>query len=569
MSETLTSEQQQVVEADSDFLLLACPGSGKTRSAAARIAALDAKGLRVAACSYTNVGADRIASMLAADHDFFFSPRHFNGTLHGLLLTYVVYPFAHLLGAGKAVRIRFGEWPSFGYKNDNKRRIHLDEFRRAPDGSLIFARPARWVGKQVAQVCSEVEETVAARKEGLFTKQGLISSDDAMWVALQILRENEAVARAVAGRFDELLIDEAQDTSELQLACLEAILETGDLSSLVMVGDLEQSIYAYQGASAEGCRELASGSGLATIEFSENHRSSQKLCDVASHFSGRDADNAVGPNRDCQIDPELFLYPVDEPAVAIEHFRERLGVHGLEPKNAAVLARSHSMVAKLGGHQELTKVNPLPRAAGRLAAALAGGMLDRRDVSRAETMIALGAFDQDPTDLDPDLSICLRNAAHRFIGDLPLLEGDLRSWILGAREAYDAAIHSFSMEPRRKASQLMKSSPSHSDFMAADVFSPPASNPTPQTVHALKGEERDAVMVVVNKHHGGDPAKQMQFLEASFTINGISEDEEEERRITYVALTRAERFCLLALPDDAKGRSVADDCKAIGFVSTN
>jgi ATP-dependent exoDNAse (exonuclease V) beta subunit len=58
----------------------------------------------------------------------------------------------------------------------------------------------------------------------------------------------------------------------------------------------------------------------------------------------------------------------------------------------------------------------------------------------------------------------------------------------------------------------------------------------------------------------------MQFLEVSLAGKDIAEEEEEERRINYVALTRAERFCLLALPDDPRGRALAQKCESIGLV---
>ena len=562
----LTEKQREVVAAEGDFLMLACPGSGKTRTAAARIARLDEEGHRVAACSYTNVGADRIASMLVCDHGRFFGPRSYNGTLHGLLLRYVVYPFAHLAGAEKAVRLWHGEWPQFGFEGDWRYPLALDQFRVSPDGKLVFASPERWVDNNAVEILAKVEKSITARKRGLFRKQGILSTDDAMWIALRILREQPLVTAALAGRFDELLIDEAQDTSDLQLACLHEIRASGWLRSLAMIGDLEQSIYAYQGASAEACRKLADDSGLQKIHLSQNHRSSQKLCDVASHFCGRVPDQAVGPHRDCPIDPELFIYPADDPARAMDHFRERLTAHGIATDGADVLARSHKMIGRLGGHADLVKVGPTPKAVGELAAALAGGTLGRHHISKAEALISHGAFDKHPTEINPELRERLRSAAHRLIGDLPPLEGHLQAWILAARPAYQVALARMAEEPNHKAGPMMKSPASYTEFEAADVFAPPPSDLVPRTVHSLKGEDREAVMVVVKKHHGGDRAKQMQFFEATFGADGISEDEEEERRITYVALTRAERFCLLALPDDAKGQSVAASCKEIGFV---
>lgn len=504
--------------------------------------------------------------MLGADHRHLFGPRSFNGTLHGFLLGYVVYPFAHLIGAGKAPRLWLGQWPDFGYSADQRLRLSLDQFRIGPDGGLIFSAPPRWAIHKADEVLAAERKRVVRGKRGLFRNQGVLSADDAMWAALRILREVPAVAAALAGRFEEVLIDEAQDTSDLQLACLEQIHGSGRLDSLVMVGDLEQSIYSYQGADARACRKLAEDSDLEELQLNENHRSSQKLCDVASHFCGRGADKAVGPNRDCEIDPELFLYPADQPALAIDHFRQRLAAHGIEPRDACVLARSHRMIARLGGHDELVKPGPAVVALGGLAATLAAGALDRWDVARAEALIAHGAFHQDPTSLEPETQTRLRSAARSLIGELPPLEGDLRTWVISARPIYGAALNRVTDTPRHQPGPMLKAPKKFADFAVSDIFARPLPDLAPRTVHSLKGEERQAVMVVVKKHHGADRAKQMQFFENSLGDQGASEEEDEERRINYVALTRAERFCLLAFPDEDRGHAVARKCEELGFV---
>ena len=108
--------------------------------------------------------------------------------------------------------------------------------------------------------------------------------DDAMYWSLLVLRRFPAVAAAVAGRFDELLVDEAQDTSELQLACLVELCTTDRLRSLVLVGDLEQSIYSFQGATPQELADVVRHRNLTPMSLVENHRSSQHLCDAAVHF---------------------------------------------------------------------------------------------------------------------------------------------------------------------------------------------------------------------------------------------------------------------------------------------
>jgi superfamily I DNA/RNA helicase len=75
------------------------------------------------------------------------------------------------------------------------------------------------------------------------------------------------------------------------------------------------------------------------------------------------------------------------------------------------------------------------------------------------------------------------------------------------------------------------------------------------------------VMVVLKKHHGNDRSDQLQLIHSVLDGEESSDVDEEERRIVYVALTRAERFCLLALPDDPKGRALAARCESIGFIA--
>jgi DNA helicase-2/ATP-dependent DNA helicase PcrA len=566
MAVDLTPAQEEIVAAEPDFLLLACPGSGKTRAAAARIARLQREGTRVGVCSYTNVGADRIASTLAADHNVYLEPRHFNGTLHKLLLRYVVYPFAYLLGAEAPVRMWHGKWPTVKFQGDPKRQVSLDAFRRDPDGNLVLASPPRWVGADVDEVVATLATQVTARKRGIFRAYGATTPDDAMWIALEILRSHSAVAEAVAGRFQELLIDEAQDTSQLQLACVKELRESGRLESLVMVGDLEQSIYEYQGSSAEACRKFATDRGLRTIELQENHRSSQKLCNVAAHFCERQPDDAVGPHKDCPIDPEVVLYPSTDPAQAMMIFRERLEAHGIAATHAAVLARSGAMVARLSGKTTSVAVEDRPLELGKIAAALASGRLSRWDVERAAAMLLYGAFgDREPEEIDDAQREQLRRVTQAFIRDLPPLQGTLKEWIESTRAPFAAATTRLADPPAKKAGLSLRTKAAQASYQASDFFAVPPADLQPQTVHSLKGEDREAVMLVVSRPHGGDPAKQLDLFEAALGGAEITSAQQQERRVNYVALTRAERYCLLALPDTPRGQAVASSCQDIGF----
>jgi len=97
------------------------------------------------------------------------------------------------------------------------------------------------------------------------------------------------------------------------------------------------------------------------------------------------------------------------------------------------------------------------------------------------------------------------------------------------------------------------------------VFAPAAPDLFARTVHAFKGEDSEAVMVVVRRMIANDPTAQIELWEAAVAGTEIDADKAEERRVIFVALTRAQRYCLVALPDDSRGRDVEGKCATLGF----
>jgi DNA helicase-2/ATP-dependent DNA helicase PcrA len=565
----LTDQQQAVVDAEGNLLLLACPGSGKTRSAAERASRLvGAPGTKVAICSYTNVGAERIGRMLTDELGIVLGREHFLGTIHKFLLRYVLRPYAHLLGAERGPFVHEGGgWPDLRVHDDNKQRITLDRFRYDADGRLVVTQIPRGVSGTQEQIIASVGSDVTRRKTAIFKRAGILTADDAMFVALKLLRNLPDVAAAVAARFDELLLDEAQDTSELQLACLDVLHGTGALRSLVLVGDLEQSIFSFQGASAARCARLAEDRGLDLLMLDENHRSSQRICNVAINFCSRKTpDKAVGPHAACEIPPEVALYPAKDPGAAMAIYRARLAAHGLGDEDATVLARGWKVVDALNGQTPLFDDDDRQYRLGQLAARLAEGTLTRRDVEGAQRLISYCAWDERHLgELDDDDRRRLRKSAGELLERLPPLGGDLRSWLVAARTVLHEVVSSLGTEVAHTGGQAIRTKPEHAQHLATDVFSPAPRDVHARTVHSFKGEDSDAVMVVIRRFHGSDPTSQLELWEAAVTGSDPDPEKAEEQRVLFVALTRARRYCLVALPDDARGQKVATSCARLGF----
>lgn len=564
----LTSQQQAVVDAEGDFLLLACPGSGKTRSAAERVARLvGTSKAKVAVCSYTNVGADRLAYVLRDELRVVLGSEHFLGTIHGFLIRFVLSPFGHLFGIKAHPVVRLSDdWPTVPVHGDPKQRVKLSDFRRTLDGALLLRNVPRGVKGTPEEVIASVGDEVIRYKKNLFHKHGLLTADDAMWAALNLLRKRPDLARLVAARFDELLLDEAQDTSELQLECVKLLRSGGTLRSLVLVGDLEQSIFSFQGASAAGCQQLADDCGLQRLSLTENHRSSQQICDIAVHFCSRDdPDQAVGPDKDCHIVPEVVVYPHKDPASAVAAYRERLAAHDISVAEAVVLTRRGVVVEKINGTSASDGVPDQHTLIGDLAAARDAGTLTRHHVAVAQQLVATSAWKLHLDDLDDKQREMARAAGHQLLLRLPPVDGTLEQFIKDARTVLGVTVTTVVTKPERTAPQLLPVGKKLTGLDAAEVFSPPPQNLMARTVHSFKGEDSEAVMIVVRRFLKSDPTGQMELIRAAATGDSLEPEKEEERRVMFVALTRARRYCLVALPDDRPGREVANHCVDLGF----
>jgi ATP-dependent DNA helicase UvrD/PcrA len=565
----VSEHQRRVVEAKGDFFLIACPGSGKTRAGGVRFARLAQEGRRVAATSYTNIGVDQIRSIVIGVLGLSIPSTCFVGTLHAFLLSYVFYPFGHLVMGcpGRPRVIRDGAaWPEVVLGN-NHIRAPLANFRFRPDGSLCYRgdKPHGMASREAAAAVGQVQ---AKSLKLRWARLGLASPDDSMFWAYQALRDYPFIREALGTRFQELQVDEAQDTSELQLACLHELSATGRLKSLVLIGDIEQSIYSFQGASPQGCLALANGRGLETMELTENYRSSQRICDVTVHFCARaQPDRAVGTTAACPWQPELFLYDSKKPQAAVAWFAKRLQDLNIDLSDAAVLARANTLVAELNGEDGSVKCDPRPLALGRATAAVRGrSTLSRRQMEAVELVLAYTAFDvTDLGQLDGPERDAVRRASIALLKSLPSLDSDMRQWVRGAAAAVDGQTAQLVKIPAHTAAHAIRSNRDQTGIVAASIFTTPTGLLRAQTVHDVKGESRDAVLVVADYARSRIRDAQGVLWGRPLIGETVADEEVEEIRIVFVALTRARRFCALAVPSDTNPR-VINGFQSKGFV---
>ncbi|MDQ3522716.1 MAG: UvrD-helicase domain-containing protein [Gemmatimonadota bacterium] len=300
----LNPEQRAAALAtEGPVLVLAGAGSGKTRTLVYRIVHL-IKGVkidprRVLAVTFTNRAAsemrERAASVIGKEaRGVFLSTFHSLGVRilreHGARLDlppgWSIYATGDQLGL---IRRIIGE----------EVRVAATAGEDVYDPKRILAAISGWknqlVGPEEARLEVAAGRTrgnrdddyavlaadVYPRYEQALRAAGACDFDDLLLLPVQLLRENAEVREALWRRWHYLMVDEYQDTNGAQLEL--ARLLAGPRKNLCVVGDDDQSIYAWRGADARNILDFERHfPGAQVITLEENYRSTQRILDAAN-----------------------------------------------------------------------------------------------------------------------------------------------------------------------------------------------------------------------------------------------------------------------------------------------
>jgi len=297
----LNPEQRAVVEAEpGPLLVIAGAGTGKTRTLVYRVAQLVASGCapdRILLCTFTNRAARemvaRVEGLLAID-----MARCWAGTFHHIGNRLLRRHGEHLglgsdfgiLDSEDARAILAGVIAQLGLKMLSARRfpepkllhtyIGLAQSTGTPLPDLIAARAPQLVPQlpAILDVCTRY----AGRKQAM----NVVDFDDLLVHWHTLLAEHPAVADELQGAFDHVLCDEYQDTCALQGILCDLMAARG--GSLTCVGDDAQSIYSFRGADFEQIAGFARRhSETRVLKLTINYRSTPEVLELANRSIAR------------------------------------------------------------------------------------------------------------------------------------------------------------------------------------------------------------------------------------------------------------------------------------------
>ena len=351
----LNKEQQQAVQhTEGPLLILAGAGSGKTKVLTVRIAHLLAQGVNpyeILAITFTNKAAKEMKSRvegLVGD----VANRIWLSTFHSFCAKFLRFELDNFLGYNSNFTI-YDTSDSQAVIKAALKALNLDD-KYYPVGAMIaaisdaknkllFASDFR---KQARDFYQQKVADVYEYYERELRKNNALDFDDLLLVAVKLLQSNEAVLDKYSKRFRYVMIDEYQDTNHAQY--LLAKLLASHWKNIAVVGDADQSIYAWRGADIQNILDFEKDyPNCTSIKLEQNYRSTKIILDAA---------NAVIENNEGR--PKKNLWTDKTEGAKIQHFTaqseheeaafigdtiaKKHDIHGVPYGDMAVLYRTNA-----------------------------------------------------------------------------------------------------------------------------------------------------------------------------------------------------------------------------------
>ncbi|MCH4166854.1 MAG: DNA helicase PcrA [Megasphaera sp.] len=601
--DSLNDRQLEAVKhTEGPLLITAGAGSGKTKVLTCRIAHLLEKGVapyQILAITFTNKAAkemkERVQNLVGTEAE-----RIWLSTFHSFCAKLLRFEIDGFHGYTRNFTI-YDASDQLTLVKDCLKTTNLDDKQFPPRsvlGTISSAKNALMDAKTFAGQAGDFYEQKVSDIYDMYEKKlkenNAVDFDDLLFLAVRLLQENDQVREKYQSRFHYILVDEYQDTNRAQYLLTKILADRWQ--NICVVGDADQSIYAWRGADMRNIIDFTRDyPQAASIKLEQNYRSTKTILNAA---------NAVIDNNDSR--PKKNLWTENATGNKIIHYHAQTE-HDEADYVAGVIYNRHEIEQEPYGDMAiLFRTNSQSRVLEEklmryaIPYTMVGGtkFYDRKEIKDVIAYLRLLYNPEDSLSLTRIINVPKRNigattlehmaeyAEERSISlfealsstdELPvtkrarasletfaatvfdllghvgewdvltLIEEVLKQTGYGAMLDADAA-HDPQGESRKEnvgeflsvAKDYMDSNPEGNlqDFLEnvalvsdVDEFESSASKVTLMTLHAAKGLEFPVVFLV-----GLDEG----LFPHSRTLLDPSQVE-EERRLAYVGITRAER----------------------------
>jgi superfamily I DNA/RNA helicase len=581
MSIHITPQRQDYFDARGKIVLNACPGSGKTTCIVHKLALLEQEcqlkyGLHagIACLSFTNVARHEIAHKYRTTYGIELGFPHVVSTIDSFINQFISLPFYNLIdknykrprivddasiidNAFKTHYIQKGQqkegviYPLNTFKSKDGKAL----FRKYPPSSIWIDRHQNYTfeGKLPSPMLVDSEEFKKYGKAVFRAKlkKGLISSQDSALVALHLINKYERIGAWLAKRFPYLIIDEAQDTSEIQHAIFDKLIAIG-LPHIELVGDPYQSLYEWRDAKPHLFLEKFNHSEWKGLLLSQNRRSVQRIIDCFS-IVRQPGDDGIDSHEvdDLNIPLTLYKYNATNPAQIIRHFEDKCSKHQFRDNH--IVVRGNTLKDQMLGNAGVVDPwkTPFPSLLVRIRHAFetnstktAVDDLRKMVTELSNKEMEYGQIKDLLNELHNDYSF--NGKLYSFLYSIPPTTLSFLSWsdsaVAALRRTFDiGASDLFQFKTKITGHRMteLKAKPVNLYFnkSASHRYNFPIT-----TIHQVKGATLDALLYFFDETSGGQ----------SVSFNDFKSPEQfptEKQRIIYVACSRPRQLLALAFPD--------------------
>lgn len=352
----LSCQQRGIVEAPLEHLsVVACAGSGKTRTAVRRLARIRKKLSEnrgyVALLSFSNVAINTFKKDFANIGQLEISGKYRDRvvieTLDSFITTNILRPHAYrTMGCKTTPYLVTGSEAFLSNRNCT--------FKTEGKGGNQFPVPAKNIGNVTLRYTDgdwgfwyQAKGNLIPVNNGFevatsLGSMGAYTHELGKYWVLKALLEQEELKRALVNRYPHIIVDEAQDIDFLHRGVLELLSDAGVV--ITLIGDSNQAIYDFAGADGKFINEFTGN----IKSLSKNYRSISKILDVANKVSDRNDES----NREQRHDSHGVYYAAyesEKPKELVDSFIRKLNSCGNALEESAVLYRSKAGINKLLG----------------------------------------------------------------------------------------------------------------------------------------------------------------------------------------------------------------------------
>ena len=298
MLENLNPEQKKAVETtEGPLLVLSGAGTGKTRVLTTRIAYILNRGFaqpwQILALTFTNKAANEMKNRLfafAADGGGWYAGDIWCGTFHSMCLR-ILRSNASIIGLRNDFLI---------YGEDEQKSVLKSVFNSMGLDVKDF-NPGDWVerisaikdkGVQAEVKTSEIAGKILYAYNAELSRLGAVDFGDIILKVLELFKTYPDVLSKYQRQFKYIMVDEFQDTNKSQMQLLESLTKGVDYPNICCVGDDDQSIYSWRGAEIKNILNFEKTfRGAQIIRLETNYRSTSNILGAANslirHNQGR------------------------------------------------------------------------------------------------------------------------------------------------------------------------------------------------------------------------------------------------------------------------------------------